>query len=109
MTTDEILAKKLVEKSMLVANFENYQSFMEMLTINNFKIVSEEDFSIGVLPSLKRFENYANILFLIPKFLAKTLLKIFPQEFTQNAIAGYLLGDLIESKTAKYMAVVCKN
>lgn len=109
LSTEELLVKQLVEKSMIVAGFDNYKEFCELLNKNDFEIVFEEDDSSEIMPSLKRFEKDANILLSLPKFIAKTVVKLFPSEFTFNAIAGYLMPELIGSGIAKYMVVVSRK
>lgn len=108
LNKDELLAKKLVEKSMTVASFDNYNSFIKMLINNNLRIVLEEDYSLQIMPSLRRFEKDAKILLFLPTFIAKLLLKLFPQDFTKNAIAGYLMPELIKLRLAKYGVVASK-
>lgn len=108
LNKEELLSKRLVEKSMSVPAFENYNKFIDLLNKNMFKVVFEEDDSFEILPTLRRFEKDARILLSLPNFLSKIILKVFPSEFTYNAIAGYLMPDLIESKIASYMVVVAK-
>lgn len=109
LSAEELLAKQLVEKSMTVANFDNYKEFRELLNRNDFEIIFEEDDSLEIMPSLNRFEKDANILLSLPQFIAKLIIKFFPSEFTFNAIAGYLMPELIESGVARYMVIVSRK
>lgn len=109
LTSNEKLAVKLIEKGMSVAKFENYKKFYELLSKNGFKIIFEEDDSLAILPSLMRFEKQAEKLLSMPIIISKSIVKIFPYEFTYNAISGYLLPITIQDSIVSYMVVVAQK
>ncbi len=106
LSKDELLCKELIEKGMRVAGFENYQDIENMLEKNGFTISFQEDISAFILPTLKRFETQAKYLLSLPRLIAKSILALFPSEFTYNAISGYLMPIAIERAIAKYIIVV---
>lgn len=103
---EEILAKNLVEKGMLVEDFEFYGKFKKTIDSEGFKILDEEDASELIMPTLKRFEHQASLLFSLPKLFTKKVIKILPHELVNNAVSGYLMPNLIEEKIAKYTILV---
>ena len=109
LTKDELLASQLTEKGMLIKNFEYYPDVKKKLLKENFKEIYEEDVSTLILPTLERFEKKANILFSIPEQLARAVLFLFPHEFTNNALSGYLMPALIKINVAKYMILVTEK
>ena len=68
---------------------------------NMWEVVERQDFSQQILPSLYRFERMAKVFF-YNKFIAKVLIKLLPEMFICNALSGYLMPNLIESKVAVY-------
>lgn len=109
LNEEEKLAKGLVEKSMNLAGFDNYNEFIRMLQRNNLKLIFEKDYSSEIMPSLKRFEKDAKILVSLPLLIGKLIIKVLPFDFTKNAIAGYLLLDMIKLKLAKYAVIVSQK
>lgn len=106
LTKEEILAKKLTEKSMLVPSFEHYKNFKDTLVRSGFKVIEEEDVSLLIMPTLKRFETQARLYFKIPPFILRVINKFFSPVFINNVISGYLLSTLEELKVSKYMILV---
>jgi ubiquinone/menaquinone biosynthesis C-methylase UbiE len=109
LTKDQLLACQLTEKGMQIGDFEYYPNVKQKLLKAGFKDVCEEDVSLLIMPTLKRFEKEANILFSMPRLLAQIILAIFPHEFTNNALSGYLMPTLIRSEVAKYMVLIIKK
>lgn len=64
LTKDELLAKKLTEKGMSVDNFDYYPDFRKDLTNSELKIIEEEeDVSLLILPTLRKFEKLATKIY----------------------------------------------
>ena len=102
LSEDEKLAAVLVEKGMAVNHFESLDLFEQKITKGNmWEVVERQDFSQQILPSLYRFERMAKVFF-YNKFIAKVLIKLLPEMFICNALSGYLMPNLIESKVAVY-------
>jgi len=109
LTSDERLAKKLMERGMMVEDFEYYPAFREKIKRAEFRIVMEEDDSRFITPTLKRFESLASkTLFNYPK-LGRLIVKLPPGEFSANAISAYLMPILIKLGIAKYMILVAQK
>ncbi|MBI2356440.1 class I SAM-dependent methyltransferase [Candidatus Dojkabacteria bacterium] len=102
------LASKLTEIGMAVEKFEEYEDFNKTIKSSGLSILKEEDVSVFVLPTMKRFEKLAKAFFKIPP-LAKLISKILPEEFTYNAISGYLMPALIEEGIASYVITILKK
>lgn len=109
LTEGQLLAVQLMEKGMTVEEFEYYPDVKKKLLKEGFKEVHEENASLLILPTLKRFEKYANIIFSIPKLFAFIILQLFPYEFTNNALSGYLMPTLIRIGIAKYVVLIVKK
>ena len=109
LTKDELLASQLTEKGMLIKYFEYYPQVKENLLKEGFKEIYEEDVSGLILPTLRRFEKKANVLFSMPNQLARVILFLFPHEFTNNALSGYLMPTLIEIGVAKYIILIAEK
>jgi hypothetical protein len=56
------------------------------------RLVEEVDFSELIIPDLKRIEAISKRAFK-HKTILSLLLKIFPKEFSYNAITGYFMAD----------------
>jgi len=108
LTDEEAVGSALVEKTMAVTEFELYRKVTRAAQDEGFSIEYEEDVSIFVLPTMRRFERLANIFFK-SSFVAKVLTLLLPKEFTYNAIAGYLMPTLIKDGIACYMITVLKK
>ena len=109
LTSDELMAERLLEKGMSVPSFENYSTFISLLKKNTFTVIYEEDDSLSIMQSAEHFEKGAKLLLNFPVFISKAIVKIFPPEFTYNAISGYLIPDFLKRGIAKYMVVVAKK
>lgn len=98
----------LVEKGMMVDKFENYNVVKNKISKQGFVLDREIDFSMKILPTLYRFEGLANFAFNLGAF-SRLLTKLLPSNFTNNAISGYLMPDLIKTGIAKYYLSVYKR
>jgi ubiquinone/menaquinone biosynthesis C-methylase UbiE len=105
---NERIALKLTEIGMAVEKFESYESFINKVKKNKFKIILEEDASNYVLPTMNQFERIAKIFFSHP-ILARFISTITPKAFTYNSLSGYLMPDLIKDKIACYMITILKK
>jgi len=109
LNDNERLAKKLTEKGMMVEDFEYYGDIKEKIEQLGFKIIEEEDVTRLIIPTLKRFESLARkTLFNHPR-LGRVIVKLLPDEFTANAISGYLMPVIVELSLAKYTILVVKK
>lgn len=108
LSSDEIIASRLTEKGMAVEKFESYDSLINKVKENKFKIEFEENVSRFVIPTMDRFEKKAALFFKFPK-LAKLSLQVFPKEFLYNAISGYLSSTLMRMNVCSYMITILKK
>ena len=109
LTETELLGIHLMEKGMVVEKFEQYSKVKNDVLSKGFSIVSEEDTSTLILPSLYRFEVLAyRGFFKFPK-LGKLLARILPQDFVNNAVSGYLMPILVQDKLVCYYITVFKK
>jgi ubiquinone/menaquinone biosynthesis C-methylase UbiE len=104
----EEVAMKLIEKSMALEIFEQYESFKSKTLESGFAIIKDENLSQYILPTLKRFENLARKYF-SHKFLAKILYMILPNEVINNAAAGYLMPEAVQMGLFTYQLTVLKK
>lgn len=109
LNPDELLAKQLLEKGMRVAKFEGYKDFTNLLKEQGLRLVYEEDDSQNIIASAKNFERVVKYLIKLPRFLSGIIIKVLPNEFTYNAISGYLMPDFLELGIAKYMVSVSQK
>lgn len=105
----EMLARWLIERGMWVDSFEHYKKFISEVQEAGLSIMSEEDASQLILPTVSRYEVIAKRLVFNLWILGKLIVKFFPPEFTYNAISGYLMPDFIKSGLARYMILVAKK
>ena len=108
MSKNERLAKRLVEIGMAVNEIKVYKDFVKLGIEAGFKIETEEDVSLEIIPTLRRFEKYAKA-FLRLGPVAKLFLKILPDKFTWNILSGYLLPEVMNSGLGKYMITVFRK
>lgn len=108
LTDDEILAKKLTEKTMAVDGFDFVDDFEKVVRKSNFSIITKRDLSQEIMPSLKRFEKLALLFYKLP--LVTNLIKfLLPQESVQNSVAGLLMPTLVQKRVACYYVHVLKK
>lgn len=101
LSKDELIAKKLTEKTMAVDSFDTIKDFEDMVKKSNFTLLERKDFSQQIMPSLRRFEKLALIFYKYP-LLARIIKAIFPYGLTKNSIAGLLMPTLIQERIACY-------
>ena len=101
MTEEEQLSLNLTCKSMAIENFTWIEDMRKIILNTGFKIIYEKDISDKTLPTMYKFERWANTFF-THKSLAKSINKFLPKEFVRNAIPGYLMPNLIEDNIACY-------
>ena len=105
----ESLAVQLTEKGMVVKEFENYAGFKDKVSKAKFETIYEEDVSQFILPTVERFERLAEkALFNRPK-IGRIIVRFFPSEFAANAIAGYLMPELVKLGIARYVILVARK
>ncbi len=109
LNADEQLAKKLIERGMMVGSFERYDDVREEIMRASFEVIHEEDASQFILPSLERFERLAKRTVFDHPRIGRFIVRLLPDEFTFNAISGYLISLLVEIGVAKYMILVVKK
>ncbi|MDO8561416.1 MAG: class I SAM-dependent methyltransferase [bacterium] len=104
LTEIEKLACDLGEKGMALTDFESYQSFL-LKAKTDFRVAYEEDLSIFIIPTMKRFERMGKIFFDHPT-MAKIASKILPKELINNAATGYLMPTVMKNGLYCYMLTV---
>ncbi len=107
-TENEKIAVKLTAAGMALKGFEHYKIFVKKAVKTGFKVLSEEDATECVLPTMKWFEFLAKCFFYYT-WLGKFISKIFPKEFIYNALSGYFLAELTKKKIFTYMITVLKK
>ena len=108
MSKEERLSRELTEKAMALNQFDYFDSFSTQISRSRFLLEKEENVSKYVLPTMKKFERLAERFFAHP-FSARCIRVIFPKEFTYNAIAGYLMVPLFESRVFSYRILVLRK
>ena len=61
------------------------------------------------MPSLRRFERMAARAVFARPLVGRILARALPLGFTGNAVAGYLLPDLVESGVARYVVLALRR
>jgi ubiquinone/menaquinone biosynthesis C-methylase UbiE len=101
-------ATQLVEKTMSVTHFIEYDTFIKKATSNGFSIEKEVDYSSSIMPTLKRYEKIANIYYR-NKFLT-TVFKIFLSEkLLMNSVAGILMPLTVGEQIHGYYQITLKK
>jgi sterol 24-C-methyltransferase len=108
LNATERLAKRLVEKSMAVDNFEHVNKIRRVIKQTGFQILKEDNLTKKVLPTMYRFEKIARYFYKFP-LVTKVLVKIIPSKITYNAVAGLLMPTLLNQKVACYFIHVLKK
>lgn len=109
LTKDELLAKQLTEKGMMVSNFEYINNVKDKIKSVGFNLVEEKDYSQNIIPSLERFEKLAGNTIFKYKIIGKIVDRILPNEITFNAVSGYLMPTLIRNDIACYKLLTFKK
>ena len=109
LSANERLAVRLAERGMAVDEFESYDEAKEKVLRTGFEVIYEEDASPFVAPSLERFEKLAKRVVFNRLRFGRFIVKLFPDEFTFNAISGFLLPLLVKLGVAGYMILVIEK
>ncbi len=109
LTKEELLAIRLTEKGMTVPSFDYYEDFKNKLFKSGFKILEEQDVSLLIMPTLKKFEAQAKLYFKVPPFLLRMINRFFSPVFINNIISGYLLATLEKLQLSKYMILAASK
>ncbi len=105
LPTTKAKALTLVERAMAVPQFELYDHVLAKAAKEGLMVISDEDASAFILPTLYRFERLANFFFRLP-IITKGLVAVYPLAFTANAIAGYLFPEVIKQGMGSYHITV---
>lgn len=97
----EILAMRLLEVGVAVSHFNEIDDFLNSAHKAGLQVETNENLSLLVLPTMKRFERKAKTFFKLGH-VAKILLTVLPKKFSFNIISGYLFPTLIEEKFFSY-------
>lgn len=109
LTPAEIKASKLLFTSMMVKDSgHGYDSLTSDIKKSKFKIIESQDLSNNIMPSLNRLESYAKHYFKHKKS-AKIASKVLPDEFTANAIAGYLFSTMVMQGIFSYKLTISQK
>lgn len=109
LNKDELLAKRLTEKGMVVSEFEYISNVKDKIRSVGFNLIEEKDYSKNIIPSLKRFEKLAARTIFKSKIIGKIVNNLLPNEITFNAVSGYLMPRLIEDNIFCYKLLVFKK
>ena len=98
----EIKLMKLVEKGMVLDNFEYYKNIEEYANNFNFKEIKVKDLSQYVLKNMLFFKRFVSVCMKFGIFF-KLICKIAPKVFVGNAISGYLMYEGTKENLFCYM------
>lgn len=102
LTPTQTIAATLIEKGMAVNQSESLESFQQTIKKTGFTIQEEENLSINVLPSMRRFEKKANTFF--HNSLLRNILKtLLPEPVIRNSFAAYLMPSSIKEGVHVYI------
>ena len=106
----EILKKAayLVERSMAVQKGYYIRDWILMAESVGFQIEEVTDITEAILPNLARFQKLARGYFKYP-WLAQALIRIFPVQLLQNAIAGLLMPFTVQAGLQGYYKIVLQK
>ncbi|HET7529039.1 MAG TPA: class I SAM-dependent methyltransferase [Candidatus Saccharimonadales bacterium] len=108
MSKEELMACRLTEKSMALRVFEGHKSAIKKAEDSGFRVVSDENVSDYIQPSLRRFERYAAKYFDHPR-LARTVNIFISKKFIYNAIAGLLMPEVVGRGLLSYYITVLEK
>lgn len=109
LNKDELLAKQVTEKGMMVSNFEYFNDVKDKIKSVGFNLIEERDYSRNIIPSLERFEKLAARTIFKSKVIGKIVNSILPNEITFNAVSGYLMPSLVEDNIFCYKLLIFKK
>jgi len=95
LNKDELLAKQLNEKGMMLSSFEYIDDAVDKIKSAGFSLIENKDYSKNTIPSFERLEKIASKTIFKPKILGRIVDKILPNEVTFNAVSAYLTPILI--------------
>jgi ubiquinone/menaquinone biosynthesis C-methylase UbiE len=112
LNEDELLAKQLNEKGMMLSSFEYIDDAVDKIKSAGFSLIENKDYSQNVVPTFERLEKVARktsrAAFKL-KIIGNVLNKILPNEVTFNAISAYLTPVLIRKGVFCYKLLVFKK
>ncbi len=111
LSSNELLAKQLTEKGMMVDQFEEFEKVKQKLFQSGFSLVSEQETTERIMPTLHSIERrkMTRFFFGYPA-LARFIVRLLPLEFSANAISGYLMALLFgELKVLRYDILVVRS
>jgi len=102
-------AAVLVEKCMGVAkNFLEIDEWLEIAKASKFKVLSIENLSDAVMPTMLRLQNLAQRYF--KKSLRARFLKlVMPPYLVRNSVAGLLMPETIATKVHGYYVIILER
>jgi SAM-dependent methyltransferase len=96
----------LASKGMMLNQYYYYEDVRDEISSQGFEVVFEENLSRFIIPTGERFEKLSSLALFDRPLIGKLLVKMFPTDFSYNAIFGYLMADLMREGVGKYMATV---
>lgn len=102
-------AAVLVEKSMGVAkSFMEIDKWLEIAQASNFKVLSVENLSSAVMPTMLRLQSLAQRYFK-KTFRAKLLNLFMPPYLMRNSVAGLLMPETIAAQVHGYYLIILER
>jgi ubiquinone/menaquinone biosynthesis C-methylase UbiE len=105
LNEQEIQLMRLLEVGVAVDHFNEIDHFLSAAQKAKLQVETNEDLSMFVLPTMRRFEKKAKLFFKLGP-ATKLLLRVFPAKFSFNIISGYLFPTLLEEKLFSYRFTV---
>ena len=109
LNEDEVLAKQLNEKGMMLSSFEYIDNAVDKIKSAGLILVEDKDYSKNIIPSFGRLEKIASKTILEPRILGKIVDKVLPNEITFNAVSAYLTPVLIRKGIFCYKLLIFKK
>jgi len=109
LNEDEVLAKQLNEKGMMLSSFEYIDNAVDKIKSAGLILVEDKDYSKNIIPSFGRLEKIASKTIFKPKILGRIVDKILPNEVTFNAVSAYLTPVLIRKGIFCYKLLIFKK
>jgi SAM-dependent methyltransferase len=104
LAPSEILAARLVERSMAVGHGHTLDSWLKIAAPHGFQLQRTADLSAQVMPNLKKFERLAGKYLEKPK-LSRVLGRLLPHRLIGNVVAGYLMPSTVSLGIHQYVMV----
>ena len=98
----------LSEKSMAVNSSLTIDEWLKIAVETRFKVISCENISEAIMPTLGRFQKLARSYFKYP-LLSKILLGLFPREMIMNSIAGLLMPVTVHNRAQGYYKIILEK